>query len=498
MARTTLNIAGGYYKDESYAISNRECVNFYPHIPEGQTITDGCLIGIGGIEARFEAEVDQPNRGSHLFGNQPYFVNGENLYRVTETYNDPPGEYTVTFDDVSGAESITLPGAIKRVIMADNGSQLCITVPGFGGQFNTWIYDGSTLTQISDSDFDGPAQSVCYSDGYFIFAKQNSNKWFISDLRDGTSYIATDFGSAESDPDDIVTIKPLRGIVFVFGSQTFEQYQNLPSSSGFPYERINSGTYNIGCSAQFSVVEANNALYWIGSAENEESSVWATNGGQPQKISTPSIDLLINQESVLLTTYAMKWGEGGHTFISFTLPGVTTIVYDTTTGLWHERRSVDASLDDIPWRPASIVYANSPSLGKNVLYVGDSIGENIGIYGKEYFDEYDEEIRGYFTLPSFDNGGRPFSVNAVELVMQTGDVPITGQGSDPVIRMSVSKSGGKTYSPEISRKIGQIGDYTKRIAWSPLGRFPRSCTLRFDISEPIKRVIVKAEVEIGR
>ena len=494
MPRTTLNIAGGYYKDESYAISNRECVNFYPHIPEGQTITDGCLIGISGIESRFEVPDGTTNRGSHLFGNRPYFVNGNKLYVVSEIYNDPPGEYVVTLDDVSGAESINTFG---RVFMADNGSQLCIVAQSYGNQFNAWIYDGSTLTQVSDSDFDGPAQSVCFSDGYFIFAKQNSNKWFISDLRDGASYIATDFGSAESDPDYIVNIKPLRGIVFVFGTQTFEQYQNV-GGSGFPYERINSGTYNIGCSAQFSVIEANNALYWIGSAENEESAVWATNGGQPQKISTPSIDLLINRESVLSATYAMKWGEGGHVFISFTIPGVSTIVYDITTGAWHERKSVDAALTDIPWRPASIVYANSPSLGKDVLYVGDSIGGDIGVYSKDYFYEYGEEIRGYFTPPPFDNGGRPFSVHAVELVMQTGDVPITGQGSDPVIRMSVSKDGGKTYFPEISRKIGQIGDYTKRIPWSPLGRFPRSCTLRFDISEPIKRVIVKAEVEIGR
>jgi len=138
------------------------------------------------------------------------------------------------------------------------------------------------------------------------------------------------------------------------------------------------------------------------------------------------------------------------------------------------------------------------SMNEASFYTGDSLSNKAGRYGKDIFYEYGEEIRAYFTTPAIDNNGRPFSVNAVEMVMQTGDVPISGQGSDPVIRMSVSKDGGKTYFPEISKKIGKIGEYNNRIAWPSLGRFPRSCTLRFDISEPIKRVFVKAEVEIGR
>ena len=85
----------------------------------------------------------------------------------------------------------------------------------------------------------------------------------------------------------------------------------------------------------------------------------------------------------------------------------------------------------------------------------------------------------------------------VQLLMQTGFVPQNGQGSNPVVRMEISRNGGITYSPEISRKIGQIGEYNYPITWPVLGRFSRSINLRFKISEPINRVIVKAEIEIA-
>ncbi|MGA4923061.1 hypothetical protein, partial [Bacillus subtilis] len=66
-----------------------------------------------------------------------------------------------------------------------------------------------------DVDFDGPVAGVDFEYGYFLFPKLNSNTWFQSDLRDGLSYIATDFTVAESDPDNIVVIKSLNGLVYV-------------------------------------------------------------------------------------------------------------------------------------------------------------------------------------------------------------------------------------------------------------------------------------------
>ena len=490
MPRTRVNIAQGYYRDESFAISNRDCVNFFPHIPEGATVTDGSLIGVSGIEQVTDTAVNAFNRGGSELAGIPYFVCGSKLWRVEYT-TDFAGVRTYSTVDVSGAEAIE---GTARCFFSNNGDQLVIVAPDHNTKFNAWVYTvAGGLVQISDSDFDGPVSCVTFMDGYFIYAKANSNKWFISDLRDGLAYNALDFASAESDPDPIVVIAPLNGLLYVFGSRTVEPYQNVASGSGFPFERISSGIQQKGCLAPHSMVEVNGALVWVGTGENERPAIYITNGSLPQKLSPASVDNLIYEGGIDLATaaFVIRWSERGHTFVSFTVPGITTIVYDSITGLWHRRQSLDRFLDPQPWRVTAMVDAYS------VILVADELSGIIGLMSENIYYEYGEEIRGYFTLPAIEADGKPFTLNQVQTLMETGTNPLNGQGNLPIVRMSVSYDGGKLYAPEISRAMGLTGHYYQPIEWSQLGRYPRSCTLRFDISEPIKRVFVKVEVDIS-
>lgn len=479
--RTQVPIADGFYVDESLAVSARRCMNLYPHIPEGRTVTQGALFGISGIEQIALAEEGSYCRGGIVMGEKPYMIYGEKLYRIDFSM----GEFQAV--DVSGTEFIT---GSERVFVSDNGTEICIVAPELDTKFNAWIYtEADGLEKISDSDFDGPAASVTYSDGYFVFSKKDSNVWFVSDLRDGETYIATDFASAEADPDDVVVTVPLRGLVYVFGASTVEQYQNA-GGAGFPYVRVNSGTYNKGCVAPHSVVEVNNSLIFIGGGENERPAVWATNGGEPIKISPPSIDTLIYSggADAIRNAFAVRWLEAGHNFVAFTVPGVCTVVYDQSTGLWHERSSHDVFLLNFPWRVAVMLDAYSEYI------VGDSVSPNIGRFSKEIVTEYENEIKAYFDIPQMDNDGRPFSVYAFEVLMDTGNIPI---GLDPKVRLSVSKDGGRTHLPPITRSVGLIGQFRNRIYWPSLGRFDRSFTARISITAPIKRYFVKGEIEIG-
>jgi hypothetical protein len=489
MSRTKLPIAKGFNRDESLTVAAIDCVNLFPHIPQGKTIEDGVLFGVAGIEQVTDTAVNAFNRGGTAMAGVPYFVCGTKLYSVTYT-TDIYGVRTYTANDVSGAESIN---GTARVFFSNNGVQLVIVAPDYDSQFNAWVYTvAGGLVQISDSDFDGPVAGVDFSYGYFLFPKKDSNKWFHSDLRDGESYIATDFTVAESDPDNIVAIKPLNGLVYVFGTSTMEPYQNI-QGAGFQFQTITSSIQQKGCTSPHSIVELNGNLMWIGAGVNEQPSIYASSGGLPEKLSSAAIDNLIYQGGIaaLQNAYAIKWAERGHSFVSITVPSICTIVYDAITGLWHERKSVDRFYQPQPWRVTSMVDAYS------VRLVGDELSGIIGLMSEDIFAEYGEEIRSYFTTEAIDNTGRPFSIAQVQLHMETGFNPVTGQGSAPVVRMSVSKDGGITYSPEISREMGSTGDYYSAISWPALGRFSRSACFRFDISEPIKKVFARLEVEIN-
>lgn len=485
--RIPLPIAQGFYVDESIPIAAQRCVNFHVHIPQTKTITDASLIGSAGIEFALDDYSATPLRGVHVMAGIVYFIKDNQLYRLTYT-EDTFGvrTYTETLLD-----SLIISGS-DPVIMRDNGVELLIVAPDYSDQHNSWIYNSGSgvLSQISDVDFDGQVNYATYMAGFFVFLKKDSNVFFCSDLRQGLVYDALDFASAESDPDNLVAAESLNGVLYLFGETTCEQWY-LPggTGAGFPFVKATSGTIQKGCAAPRSLVEFNGSLIWIGGGKNEKPAIWATSGGQPTKISTPAIDVLINSGGAekLAQAYQCNWSSRGHSFITFTIPDVCCVQYDSTTGLWATRESkFDGNI--IPWRVAGLVSAY------DVQIVSDNLDGRLGIMDDEIYTEYDENIASYFVAPAFDNGGKPFTINSVELMMETGTAPI---GATPEMRISVSSDGGRTFSPDISVEMGETGDYERRLMWDMLGRYDRTFVLRGDIDEPIKKVIVKGEIDIA-
>jgi len=64
-------------------------------------------------------------------------------------------------------------------------------------------------------------------------------------------------------------------------------------------------------------------------------------------------------------------------------------------------------------------------------------------------------------------------------------------GEDPQAMLQFSKDGGHTWSYELWKSIGKIGEYTRRARWNRLG-VSRSRTFRLVITDPVKVVILAA------
>lgn len=64
------------------------------------------------------------------------------------------------------------------------------------------------------------------------------------------------------------------------------------------------------------------------------------------------------------------------------------------------------------------------------------------------------------------------------------------QGADPLIILSVSDDGGRTFSLQRkARSLGRLGEYLKRIRWLKLGQF-RQRIIRLEITDPVRRNFV--------
>ena len=477
MPVTQLPIANGFYVSDSLPISAQECTNWYPNVVQGVGLSQESLFGTDGIEqVATSGQIDEQNRGAYEMAGKPYFVNGNSLYRLDETVVDNIASYSLhRIGEVTGTANVS---------MADNGTQLMVLVPGGNGYIYNHVTD--TFQQITDTDFtaNGAPQFVVFIDGYFLITT-DTKKFIISALNDGLSYSALDFGTAESDPDDIVAPVVYKNQLFISGGETFEAFQNV-GGADFPFQR--TGLYlQKGCFAPYSLINAQDTFMWVGGGNNESPAIWALNGNSTTKISTTAIDSILTglTETQVSGIYAWTYAQKGAYFIGFALPS-TTLVYDMTTQRWHERKSlVDGVLGGL--RVASVV----KSYGK--VFCGDILDGRVGILSPDVYTEYSGAIIRRVATQPFQNNMQSVFFPSLELTVESG----VGNDAvaDPQITLERSQD-GKTWSDPISRSIGKIGEYSRRAIWRRNGRASRFELFRFTLSDAVKPVIIQLTANI--
>ena len=344
----------------------------------------------------------------------------------------------------------------------------------------------ATLTQITDLDFtaSGNPQYVVFIDGYFVLTT-DSKKFIVSGLNDGLVYNALDFGSAEADPDDIVCPIVFNNQLFIAGSQTIEAFQNI-GGADFPFQR--TGVFiSKGVAAPLSAIPTNQTFMFIGSGENEGPAVYELVGNGVRKVSTTPIEKVLQDltDTELSSVFAWTYAQNGGFFVGFVLPD-TVLVYDTISQRWHERQSVVSS-NTVRWRPNGVVKAYG------LILVGDSEDGRIGYLNTDISTEYGTAIRRRFSTPPIHNNLEAFFLPRVEVTVEsgTGDATTT----DPQMTMYLSAD-GKTWSDGRTRSTGAEGEYEKRVIWRRNGRFPRFVVLRFDMTDPVRFVVMQMFADI--
>jgi hypothetical protein len=469
MPKVILPIANGYYESDSLPISAQECTNFYPNIAQAPALNQETLFGTPGLTQVAKASDIENCRGAHEMNGVPYFVIGNKLYSMSSSY------------------ALTDHGQIAgsgRVSMADNGTQLLLLVPGGNGYIYNHVAD--TFAQITDADFtaNGNPQQVVFIDGFFCLTT-DTKKFIVSALNDGLSYNALDFGTAESDPDEIVAPIVFKNQLFIGGSQTIEAFQNI-GGADFPFQR--TGLFlSKGISSPFSIQSIQDTFVFVGAGTNESPAIWALNGNNVAKISTTAIDKELSAltEAQILDIYSWAYAEKGAYFVGFALPG-TTLVYDTISKRWHERKSfVDGSLG--AYRVNALVRAY------NQLWAGDLVDGRIGLLAQNVYTEYDTEIRRTIVTQPFQNNMDSFVLPELELTVESG----VGNSSAANPKVGLERSvDGKIWSDARYRSIGKVGEYNRRVIWNRNGRASRFELFRFTISDPVKPVFIQMTADI--
>lgn len=204
----------------------------------------------------------------------------------------------------SGMEVGLLPGS-KRVSMACSYNSQAV---GANGLLTLFRYDGDVKLMSNwpvSSGFTqyelGSLRDLCRNRSRYIWSKDGSDSFFISDLQDESKpdRYAAEY-RAESQPDGIIGIDDWRDFVVCFGTKTTEYFSLTGNSSSVgvavyqaqPSMMVQKGIAGTYCKTKYADTHA-----IISHPATGAPSVYLINSGAVQQIATASIERILQDYS---------------------------------------------------------------------------------------------------------------------------------------------------------------------------------------------------------
>ena len=350
-----------------------------------------------------------------------------------------------------------ITGAKRATVSAYSFNTQAVVADG-----KMWLYDGTTLTQITDTDLGNPID-VCWIDGYYFLT--DGEFLYHTDILDEFAVDPLQFATSEFSPDPTLGVaKTSDNQVLVLNRYTCEWFINQ-ANPNFAFSRVGSKATKVGIVGTHCKVEVEGRFYIMGSGKDESVSIHAINPGQYQSIATREIDKIIAQYNDAQLSDAILESRvvDGDKFIVVHLPNETLLFNLTMANIG----GLDAAwtivksdiLGDTKWRGVNGVF--DPRIPSWVY--GDNQDANIGRLDNTVSTQYNVAIEQIFYTPFVDLEGA--SINQFELDTLPGhQINI----DDVTCAFSVTYN-GLTYGKEWWGLYGQKGVYDTRFIRNRIG-----------------------------
>lgn len=458
-----IEFIGGAYETFAKRLNAQECVNFFVHVDQSGGTSQLSLRGTPGLKA-WSLPTSGEVRGIDDFGSVLYAVIRNQVYQV-----DDQGKSTICTGTLATDQG---------VVSMDHNSTETMIVDGTKG----YIVSGTTVSEITDTSFPEAPTSVTFQGGYFIVTVKNSGRCYISDLNDGTSWDSTRYFNAEGDADYSLAVKSTYNDLFVFGSKTYQVFYQTSETVPFSY-RPNS-LQEIGLGARRSLQKLDNNLLFL----SRKFQVIRIQNYTPQIISTKAIDYQIAQLVKKDDAIAMTANIDGNAFYILSFPSDSvTFCYNMATGFWNKLAS-HPSPYNFRWRGNCSLYFD----GKNII--GDYNSGDLYELDFDTFTDKTEPIVRKRISQAVKQENKNIFFSMLDVYFDMGNGLVTGQGSDPKAMLRYSNDSGNTWSNEVWRSVGKIGEYDHVSRWHRLGH-GRQRNFEITVSDPIEWVITGANLE---
>jgi hypothetical protein len=390
------------------------------------------------------------NRGGINWNGTIYRVMGTKLVSIA-------ADSTVTeIGDVGTGGRVTFDYGFTYLAIASGG--------------RLYLYDGTTLTQVTDPDL-GTVLDVVWVDGYYMTT--DGEFLVVTDLDDPFAVNPLKYGSSEADPDPVEALLKLRNEIYALNRYTIEVFDNV-GSTGFPFQRIPGAQIQKGCVGTHANCVFMEIIAFLGGGRNEAPGIYLGANGNAQKISTREIEEILQTytEEELSVAFLEERVNQAHMHLIVHLPR-HTLVFDgaatqaLSVPVWFTLSST--LVGDGIWNACTCIWAydrwnvchpNTNQFG----YLTDTVSTHWG-----------ETIGWEFGTLIVYNQGQGAIFHDLELVSLTGS---TAFGVDPTIWTQYSVD-GVTWSVEKPIRAGKTGERNKRLMWLQQGHMRNMRMQRF-------------------
>lgn len=342
----------------------------------------------------------------------------------------------------------------------------------------------TTLTTMADAQAPTNVSHVAEIDGYLLANVGGTGQIQFSSFDDFLSWIALDFVTAESKPDDVVAIGEAYRELIAVGRETVEFFQNDGVS---PFSRITGSAQPFGTEAPHSLANVGGIWMWL----SDKRELVMMQGRAVTPVSSP-FDKIIQEFAAVNDAVGYTTMIGGHAIYLLNFPTAgQTLAFNHKTKVWHKWGYWDTERARYGrFRGQTYTYARA----WNAHLVGDYSNGIIYKASRSTYTDNGNPIRSLVRTGHISHGtmGSKRS-NLIRLKAKRGLA--NDACPDPQISMRRRVNNGGKWTNERWKSLGKTGDHINHLDWRRNGMY-QTQQLEFVHSDPTDCILIGGQEDV--
>lgn len=477
------------YQSRSKPFSSERLLNMLFE-PSAQNKSMYMLIGAPGLKEYYDLGGDEPILGMMYLRNFLVYVTTAGIYVVYRAPNSSTVQLiTSKIWQRLGAAQPTSP-----VQMCCNGDTIMMVNPNDNQLYFVDLYGEDSLSEdswnISRAVVPNPDAkyiSVTYISGVFAAIGKIGPMTYIQ----YTNVLGREFLHSFQLDTALVNLTAVASNMrelWCFGANSIEVVSPSGEADENFFAHVTGAYVNKGCVCKNSIAVYETVFFFYGTDGNIYA---AENYTSLKPISTPALLEMIRSWGGL-DSQADKDGvigqvftHNGHTFYMLKFKKFKkTLMYDITTSSWSERETGDGG----EWEGEYVVRRPNGE-----MLVSSGTTDKLYTMDMNYYTDNGKPICREFVFGTIKNEAK----HRMFFYSLTLDVDV-GLGPDDTVMLSWSDDGGYTWTGERMLRLGNVGQYKKKLQFRKLGSSTlRTYKVRFSTASRVNVLSASMEAEEG-